>query len=56
MVTVIEFMPIAEARARFPLYQHLLYPVGRRRYTSPVANRRLDLSERFKYGQVPRRR
>jgi len=48
--TIVDFMPIAEAHARFPLYQSSLFPVGKRRYTSQVAARRLDLAEMFRYG------
>ena len=50
-VTVLDCTPIAEAHARHPRFQSSLLPVARRRYTTQVANRRMDLWERFKYGE-----
>ena len=51
VVTVLESAPVAEAHSRFPAFQSSLLPIARRRYTSQVSNRRLDLWERFKYGE-----
>lgn len=48
--TLIVYMPVWEAHARFPRFQSQLLPIARRRYSSTVTNRRLDLAERFRYG------
>jgi hypothetical protein len=52
--TIFEYMPLAEAHARFPLYQDDLRPVDRMRYNSNVQSRRVDHAERFRYGSEPR--
>lgn len=49
-VTVVIYMPVAMAHAKFPLFQDKLLPLARRRYNSVVSTRRLDLAERFRYG------
>jgi len=49
-VTIIIMMPVWEAHGRFPWCQHSLLPIARRRYTSTISARRLDLAERFRYG------
>jgi hypothetical protein len=49
-VTIIVFMPVWMAHGKFPWAQESLKPIARRRYTSSVSARRLDLAERFKYG------
>ena len=50
-VTIIVMMPVYMAHGKFPAFQASLLPIARRRYTSTVAARRLDLAERFKYGE-----
>ena len=50
-VTIIVFMPVWEAHGKFPEFQSQLLPVARRKYNSTVSARRLDLAERFKYGE-----
>lgn len=49
-VTVYEYMPIAEAHARWPLNQSDLHPVNQMSYRSRVSARRVDTAERFRYG------
>ena len=49
-VTVYEYMPIAEAHARFPLQQASLFPVSNVDYSSRIQARRADYAERFRYG------
>src|SRR5208337_1074945 len=53
-VTVYDYMPIAEAHGRFPLFQGLLQTVGPRSYKSKVQARRLDYAERYRYGDQGR--
>ena len=50
-VTVFDYMPIAEAFGRFPLFQSRLQTVGRMSYSNHVQARRQDFAERYKYGQ-----
>lgn len=50
-VTVFEYMPIAEAHARFPLFQDRLQPISDVKYQSRVQCRRADYAQRFRYGQ-----
>ena len=52
IVTCIVFMPVYLAHGKFPEFQDKLKPIARRRYTSSVSARRLDLQERFKYGET----
>lgn len=52
--TVYEYMPIAEAHARFPLFQHALVPVNSCNYPSRLTAKRLDWAEKFKYGDQTR--
>lgn len=51
-VTIIVFMPVYMAHGKFSAFQKSLKPVARRRYASTVSARRLDLAERFKYGET----
>jgi hypothetical protein len=51
-VTCIVYMPVAMAHAKFPAFQSGLLPISRRRYHSTVSTRRLDLAERFRYGDA----
>lgn len=53
-VTVYDYMPIAEAYGRFPLFQGLLQTVGPRNYRTKVQARRMDYAERYRYGDQPR--
>jgi hypothetical protein len=53
-VTIYEYMPIAEAHARFPEFQADLQPVERMKFGSTMATRRVDYAERFRYGDEPR--
>jgi hypothetical protein len=48
--TVFEYMPIAEAHGRFPLFQSELQPVADASYNSRVQARRLDFAEKFRTG------
>lgn len=48
--TVYEYMPIAEAHARFPLFQSQLVPVNDCTYPSRLTAKRLDFAEKFRYG------
>ena len=49
-VTIYEYMPIAEAHGKFPLFQASLKPVDSTRLGSQVQARRADYAERFRYG------
>jgi hypothetical protein len=53
-VTVYDYMPIAEAHGRFPLFQSYLQTVGPRNYITRMQARRIDYAERFRYGQQGR--
>ncbi len=48
--TIFDYMPIAEAHGRFPLFQSSLKPVDQSKYQSRLQARRLDWAERFRYG------
>jgi hypothetical protein len=52
-VTIYEYMPIAEAHGRFPLFQSQLKPVAGLTVHSRLAARRLDFAERARYGVTP---
>jgi hypothetical protein len=51
--TIVRFMPNFEAHAKFPLFQHKLKPMARRRYSGNAAKDRLTLAERFRVGDNP---
>lgn len=51
-VTVYDYMPIAEAHGRFPLYQHLLQPVGRRNYKTQIQAKRQDFASSVRFGHL----
>jgi hypothetical protein len=53
-VTIYDYMPIAEAHGRFPLFQSQIQTVGPRNYSSRMQARRLDYAERNRYGQQNR--
>ena len=53
-VTVYDYMPIAEAHGRFPLFQGQLQTVGPRSYKTRVQARRIDYAERYRYGEQGR--
>lgn len=48
--TIFKYMPIAEAHARFPMYQSALLPVDKMSYPSRLTAKRVDWNERYKYG------
>jgi hypothetical protein len=50
LVTIYEYMPIAEAHARFPLFQADLMPIDRVVHPSRLSAKRLDWAEKFRYG------
>jgi hypothetical protein len=52
--TIYEYMPVAEAHARFPRFQAALQPVERMKFGSKIQSRRVDYAERFRYGDEPR--
>ncbi len=52
--TIYEYLPIAEAHARFPEFQDQLQPVNRMKFGSSVATRRVDHAERYRYGDEQR--
>ena len=49
-VTIYDYMPIAEAHGRFPLYQGKLQTVGMNNYKSLIQARRQDFASSFRYG------
>lgn len=54
-VTVYDYMPIAEAHGRFPLFQKDIQTVGmRRNYQTRMQAQRVDYAERNRYGDVGR--
>jgi hypothetical protein len=54
-VTVYDYMPIAEACGRFPLFDGRLQTVGmRRNYQTRMQAQRVDFAERNRYGDVGR--
>jgi hypothetical protein len=53
-VTIYDYMPIAEAHGRFPLFQGQLQTVGPRNYKTQMQAKRLDFAERFRYGEQGR--
>ena len=52
--TVYDYMPIAEAYGRFPLFQGKLQTIGPRNYTNQIQARRQDYAERSRYGEQGR--
>lgn len=54
-VTIYDYMPIAEAHGRFPLFQRDIQTVGmRRNYQTRMQAQRVDYAERNRYGDVGR--
>ncbi len=54
-VTIYDYMPIAEAHGRFPVYQKEIQTVGmRRNYHSRMQAQRVDYAERNRYGDPGR--
>jgi hypothetical protein len=51
LMTVFQYMPIAEAHARFPLFQSQLRPIDQSRFDSRVSAKRVDFAEKFRYGE-----
>lgn len=52
--TIYEYMPIAEAHGRFPMFQQHLVPVNSCTYPSRLTAKRLDWAEKFRYGDQTR--
>lgn len=53
-VTVYDYMPIAEATGRFPLFANQLKTVGRLNYKNRMQARRQDYNEMYRYGEQGR--
>ena len=51
-ITIYDYMPIAEASAKFPLFQGQLQTVGRNNYKSLMQAQRQDFAATFRYGMV----
>ena len=51
-VTVYDYMPIAEASAKFPLFQGQFQTVGRNNYKTLMQAQRQDFAATFRYGMV----
>jgi hypothetical protein len=47
--TIYDYMPVAEAHARFPAYQEDLVPVANTKYETQIEARRADYSVRMRY-------
>jgi hypothetical protein len=54
LVTVYEYMPIAEAHGKFPMFQSQLKPIDQCDFNSRIQARRLDFQEKIKYGDQRR--
>jgi hypothetical protein len=52
-VTAYEYMPLAEAHGRFPLFQSRLLPIDKVNLQSRLQARQIDYAERNRYGSVP---
>ena len=50
--TVYDYMPIAEASAKFPLFQGQLQTVGRNNYKTLIQAQRQDFAATWRYGMV----
>ena len=53
-VTIFDYLPIAEAHGRFPLFQRQLQTVGRWSYKNRMQARRQDYAEMYRYGEQGR--
>ena len=51
-ITIYDFMPVAEASARFPLFDGQLQTVGRNNYKTFIQAQRQDFAASFRYGQI----
>jgi hypothetical protein len=51
-ITVYDYMPIAEASARFPLFQGQLQTVGRNNYKTLMQAQRQDFAATWRYGHA----
>ncbi len=51
-VTIYDYMPIAEASAKFPLFQGQLQTVGRNNYKTLIQAQRQDFAATWRYGMV----
>lgn len=54
LVTIYEYMPIAEAHGRFPEFQDELTPIDDLHMPSRMTGRRFDWNARFRYGEMTR--
>lgn len=54
LVTIFEYMPIAEAHGRFPLFQSQLKPIDQIDIGSRIQARRIDFQEKLRYGDQSR--
>lgn len=50
--TIYEYMPIAEAHAKFPLFQSELVPVNQCTFPTRLTAKRIDWAEKFRYGDT----
>lgn len=53
-VTIFDYLPIAEAYGRFPLFQNQLQVIGRWNYKNRIQARRQDFAEMHRYGDQNR--
>ena len=51
-VTIYDYMPIAEAHGRFPLFQGKLQTVGMNNYKSLIQAKRQDFAATYRYGDL----
>jgi hypothetical protein len=51
-ITVYDYMPIAEANGRFPLFVGQLQTVGRRNYRTQIQAKRQDYVQTYRYGDL----
>jgi hypothetical protein len=51
-VTIYDYMPIAEAHGRFPLFQGKLQTVGMNNYKSMIQAQRQDFAASYRYGEL----
>jgi hypothetical protein len=54
LLTIYEYMPIAEAHGRFPQFQDELQPIEQLHTPSRMQSRRFDWNSRFRYGEMSR--
>lgn len=54
LITIYEYMPIAEAHGRFPEFQDQLQPIDNVHCPTRMTGRRWDWNSRFRYGEMDR--